>query len=183
MSDDAVIRHCAPTLAGIKTGNLFSCECYDRESLIDDVRSINKSLVPKGLCMVPLRFFKNRVLLYLYRPEYLRKDLSRKEAVKLLDRFGYRIISCGHALRTLSGRLGENGEFPHEIGLFLSYPPEDVLGFIENGASNYKLLGYWKVYGDEKKAKKIFDRYKKCTDQYCRLWNEGRDLQSLAVSA
>ena len=25
----------------------------------------------------------------------------------------------------------ESGEFPHEVGLFLSYPPEDVKGFDE----------------------------------------------------
>ena len=28
----------------------------------------------------------------------------------------------------------ESGEFPHEVGLFLSYPPEDVKGFIDHRA-------------------------------------------------
>ena len=31
-------------------------------------------------------------------------------------------------------RLNEDAEFPHEIGLFPGYPPEDVRGFIENRA-------------------------------------------------
>jgi hypothetical protein len=26
MSEDLFVRHCAPTLAGLKTGNLFTCE-------------------------------------------------------------------------------------------------------------------------------------------------------------
>ena len=30
MSEDLLIRHCSPTLAGIKTGNLFSCACASR---------------------------------------------------------------------------------------------------------------------------------------------------------
>ena len=29
MSEDYLIRNCAPTLAGIKTANLFSCPCPD----------------------------------------------------------------------------------------------------------------------------------------------------------
>ena len=32
-------------------------------------------------------------------------------------------------------RLADGGKFPHEIGLFLGYPPEDVSGFIENRAN------------------------------------------------
>ena len=32
----------------------------------------------------------------------------------------------------------ESGEFPHEVGLFLSYPPEDVKGFIDHRANNFK---------------------------------------------
>ena len=38
------------------------------------------------------------------------------------------------------------GDFPHEIGLLLGYPPEDVSGFIENGGKNFLCSGYWKVY-------------------------------------
>ena len=32
----------------------------------------------------------------------------------------------------------ESGEFPHEVGLFLSYPPEDVKGFIDHRANDFK---------------------------------------------
>ena len=45
----------------------------------------------------------------------------------------------------------ESGEFPHEVGLFLSYPPEDVKGFIDHRASGFKCAGLWKVYGNEEK--------------------------------
>lgn len=47
-------------------------------------------------------------------------------------------------------------DFPHEIGLFLGYPLEDVQGFIENRAEGYKCVGCWKVYGDEEYAKQEF---------------------------
>ena len=79
-------------------------------------------------------------------------------------------------------RLQGGEDFPHEIGLFLSYPPEDVQGFIENRAQNYKEIGVWKVYGDEEKARKTFAKYKKCTESYCRAFHAGKKLEQLAVA-
>ncbi len=47
MSEDIVIQHCAPTLAGIKTGSLFTC-AYDAHETIDaDVEELNKKLLKK----------------------------------------------------------------------------------------------------------------------------------------
>ena len=76
----------------------------------------------------------------------------------------------------------ESGEFPHEVGLFLSYPPEDVKGFIENRAANAKCTGVWKVYGDERQARQTFAKYKKCTQVYCERWQSGSGLDKLAVA-
>ena len=49
MSEDLLIRHCSPTLAGIKTGNLFSCACPSRKDLTRDLCRLNKKLVPRGI--------------------------------------------------------------------------------------------------------------------------------------
>jgi len=64
-------------------------------------------------------------------------------------------------------RFRESSEFPHEVGLFLSYPPEDVKGFINHCAGGFKCAGLWKVYGDEEKARSLFEKYRKCTEIYC----------------
>lgn len=56
MSEELVVRQCAPTLAGIKTGSLFSCPCDSPEELRQEVRRINRLLAGKGLCLLPLRF-------------------------------------------------------------------------------------------------------------------------------
>lgn len=55
MSEDLVIRHCAPTLAGIKTGNLFSCACPCKAALTKELCRLNRKLVPKGIRALPLR--------------------------------------------------------------------------------------------------------------------------------
>jgi len=57
-----------------------------------------------------------------------------------------------------------NREFPHEIGLFLGYPVEDVRGFIEQRGKDCKLSGYWKVYGDEQAARRLFHQFDRCRD-------------------
>ena len=40
MSEENVVRLCAPTLAGIKTGSLFSCPCDSPEELRQEVREL-----------------------------------------------------------------------------------------------------------------------------------------------
>ena len=56
MSEENVVRLCAPTLAGIKTGSLFPCPYENRETLLMEIRQYNQELVPKGLCLLPQRF-------------------------------------------------------------------------------------------------------------------------------
>ncbi len=68
------------------------------------------------------------------------------------------------------------------MGLFLSYPPEDVKGFIDHRACGFKCAGLWKVYGDERRARELFARFKKCTEIYCALWQTGLRLDRLAVA-
>lgn len=182
MSDELLIKCGSPTLAGLKTGNMFSYPYESREEVRDGLRRLNKILVPRGLRVLPLRYSERTVLLYLYRIEDLKKDLSGDEAVKILREVGYESSDSDRCVVELISKLRSAKDFPHEIGLFLSYPPEDVRGFIDNHAENCKYLGFWKVYGDVEKAKKTFASYEKCTKVYNRMWRKGASLRSLIVS-
>ena len=133
MPIDIIVKHCSPTLAGIKTANLFSYRYKDRKNLILEVRELNNVIVKKGL-------------------------------------------------RMLIVRLNTEKDFPHEIGLFLGYPPEDVEGFIRNKAQNYLSQGLWKVYGDTKKAEALFARYKSCQIEYYDRLYHGSSLEELIVA-
>ena len=86
------------------------------------------------------------------------------------------------AIVHLIARLGQSGDFPHEIGLFLGYPPCDVRGFIEHRAGGCKCCGCWKVYGDVAEARRCFASYKRCTRIYCGLYDRGVGLDQLAVA-
>lgn len=101
MSVDYVIQHAAPTLAGIKTGNLFPCFFSSPQAMVRDLRAINQVLVPRGLRLLPLRRDNTRVLLYLFRPAALSRDLSRGEARRLLRQAGYQDLAQHACLREL----------------------------------------------------------------------------------
>ena len=163
MSEEMVVRQAAPTLAGIKTGSLFPCPCAEKDVLLGEIRAFNRHYLSRGLCLLPLRFTEGKALLYLYRPAALRRDLREQTAEALLADAGYPCGSCGGCVARLVRRMREGAEFPHEVGLFLGYPPEDVRGFIENQASGFKLIGCWKVYGDVDAARKKFESFESCT--------------------
>ena len=185
MSEELIIRHGSPTLAGLKTANLFTCVFDSQEEAILEIRRLNQMFVPKGMRILPLRYTKDRVLLYLYRPARLKQDLDARLAKDILKRKGYPWDHAEQCLVRLADKLRnakESQEFPHEIGLFLGYPPEDVQGFIENKACRCKCSGCWKVYGDAQKAEKMFACYKACTESYCRAWSAGCSMEQLAVA-
>jgi hypothetical protein len=182
MSEEMVVRQAAPTLAGIKTGSLFPCPCAEKDVLLGEIRAFNRRYLSRGLCLLPLRFTEGKALLYLYRPAALRRDLRGQTAEALLADAGYPCGSCVRCVAQLVRRMRGSAEFPHEVGLFLSYPPEDVKGFINHCAGGFKCAGLWKVYGDEEKARSLFEKYRKCTEIYCTLWQSGLKLEQLAVA-
>lgn len=182
MSDEALVIHCAPTLAGMKTGNLFSSTFSSYIELKKSIRLWNQMLNSKGLRVIPMRINSDRALIYVFRPRMLTSDLENDIAKQLLEERGYSSNAAMPCVIQLIDRLKEADEFPHEIGLFLGYPPEDVLGFITNKAEKYKCSGVWKVYGDEKKATKTFELYRKCTDTYFHHYSNGISIERLAVA-
>ncbi|MBR7019572.1 MAG: DUF3793 family protein [Lachnospiraceae bacterium] len=176
-----MVRMCAPTLAGMKTGSLYNYRYEDRGEMMKAIRGWNRRLRARGVCLIPLRYADHKALIYLFRPEQLRCDLCRTSVSELLRTRGYKSLQCGQCLARLIERLREENDFPHEIGLFLGYPPEDVKGFIQNRAEGFKTVGYWKVYGDAEAAGRTFCKYRKCTELLCRRLRNGEPVEQLTA--
>lgn len=181
MPELKIIEQCAPTLAGIKTGSLFSIEFADKEEEIAEIRELNQILRIKGLRAVPVGKQKGRTLIYLYRPAHLRKDLCDPEAMEILKEKGYSPENMSVCIAQLVRHLAKDEVFPHEVGLFLGYPPEDVKGFMKSPKEGVQCVGYWKVYGDKEKAERTFQQYKRCTEIFRRQLQNGASLAQLAV--
>ena len=178
-----IVSECAPTLAGIKTANLFNYKYSDKEAFILELDSANEELNKKGLYIKALRSSDTSALIYVYRRNLLFKDLNKDEVWNILTEYGYTIRNVDESIKRLEQRLGESVCFPHEIGLFLGYPAEDVKEFIANKGQNCKCCGVWKVYSNEQESVRTFERFKKCSMVYQKVFTVGRTLNQLTVNA
>ena len=181
--EKCLVEHCSATLASMKSANLFNMTFADDTDVEDQIEFWNRCMKEKGIRLYILRRQENRVLVYVYRKKQLEVSLNRPGVAKFLKKYGYGSTDVEYALDRLKSRIGENNEFPHEIGIFLDYPLGDVIGFIKNAGQNCKCVGCWKVYYNECEAIKAFARFKKCTSVYVRLWNQGRTVRQLTVAA
>lgn len=180
-----LVEQCAPTLAGLKPANLF-CFCgTDFDTARAQVESWDKKLRPFGVRLLVWKERSGRSagVVYAYRPTYLRHVLECGENRAFLAREGYTGETVEELLAQLADRFAANEEFPHEIGVFLGYPLEDVVGFIENRGHNFTCCGYWKSYGDPVAARMRFARYRACTSAYKELFGRGISIIQLVAAA
>lgn len=131
-----------------------------------------------GLGALRISFHGRSELVLLYDDALLKESISSDEARSFLRGFGYPddFSSIVPHLEHLAKRF--ESSIPHEVGVFLGYPVEDVAGFIENGGRRAKLSGYWKVYGDEAAALAKFEDFRRAENTAARfllerLWNSG----------
>ncbi|MGF7144377.1 hypothetical protein HNQ56_002808 [Anaerotaenia torta] len=183
MLERHLIEHCAPTLASLKTANLFSFTYTGEKEMQEGIAEWNMQLREKGLELIVLRRRNNKALIYVCRKSKLEQDLRRPGVAYFLASYGYTGTDAEYALKRLKGRLSESEDFPHEIGIFLGYPLGDVIGFIQNAGQNSKCCGCWKVYCNECEAVRMFAKFNKCRDVYLRLWKQGRSVLQLTVAA
>ena len=198
-----LVHHCSPVLAGLKPANLFVCREGTDGDLGDrtpgqapepcgfshELALCRKKLEPCGVRIEVLARRRTGLLLYVYRPDMLKAGLAQPDVARYLGNEGYdpndpqgciRLLRrriCGTDLAaTLSGSC----VFPHEIGFFLGYPYDDVVGFIENKGENCLCTGCWKVYSRQRDAQACFCCYKTCTAAYEDLFDEGVPIDCLA---
>lgn len=178
--DQLLAAHAAPVLAGLKTANLVACPRTGAEDLAERVRPYATALAPRGVRFRVLCACERRALLLVYRPAQLLDDLAQPEARQMLRRAGYPMVQGLDALLDhLALRIRWESDFPHEIGLFLGYPVEDVRGFQEQGGRDCKLTGYWKVYGDAQAARRLFRRFDRCRSYACACVANGMTIVEL----
>ena len=103
------------------------------------------------------------------------------EVKGFMESMGYTDFSVPSMVAELSRRFQFGEGMPHEVGIFLDYPMEDVLGYIQNAGRGYRCIGCWKVYGDVAEAERRFNAYHKCRSVYSRRLSEGYELSRLAV--
>ena len=182
--DQILAYHCAPALAGRKPANLVALSREEFPDLGERLEDYRRLFASRGVAFRVLWGCGRKALLLVYRPAALERALGAPLSAALLERDGY---APGEPLEAmldrLGRRLGEEGEFPHEIGLFLGYPPEDVAGFQRHRGRNCKLCGHWKVYSDVDRARALFRQYDRCREELCARLAAGMTLDQVFRAA
>ena len=180
----SLIWHCAPVLAGLRPASMVCLPLDAAGEMEHCLEKLAQEFAGSGLYLTVLRRREGRMLLYLCRRAGMEALLAVPELRRFLERYGYAPeLDLDGALERLRRRLGEEEEFPHEIGVFLGYPLGDVEGFIRNGGRHCACAGCWKVYCNVQETQRLFARFQRCREVYCRLWRQGRSLRQLTVAA
>lgn len=174
---NALVKHCGPVLLGQKPAALLPLSRKaGREALY-----ISKT-VDKGMASELLFRREQSDLMLIYRARLLKEALEDKSVQESLAALGYPAnADAERMLAHLKRRFESAGEFPHEVGFFLGYPPEDVLGFMEHRGQGCKFCGKWKVYGDVSQAKRLFEQYDRCRELLASYLSSGGSLYGLCL--
>lgn len=167
--------HTAPSLYGIKVSSLLKVKKNEYMSYIksETVERFEAS----GIKTRVINEDNDGYLILVYNEKVLKKHIDTYSNRKFLSLYGYeKCNELSEYIDHLSSRIKESGSFPHEIGVFLGYPLEDIDGFIRNKGRNFKLCGFWKVYSDEERARKTFRTYRQCRKYLCNKISNGAGI-------
>lgn len=168
--ENQLALQCAPLIAGLKVSNLLIVPIHLEETVIRILKGTGIS------CFKLLRMGEKATFL-LFRREQLQQWLSGPQVWELLQEKGYisSDLLCVLELfrRRYQAYMEENREFPHELGLLLGYPVEDVKGFMEHNGREALYCGYWKVYGRVAEKKLLFARFDLAKETVIQLISNG----------
>ena len=170
-----MVLQCAPLFTGLKVSNLLIVPAK-KGSLVTEI------LAETEICIRKLTEFKGRITYILFRRDALEAWISEEDNRRFLAEFGYESCSLDSILNKIECRycayVKENKTFPHEIGILLGYPAEDVKGFVVNEGRNCLCSGYWKVYERPSEKKRLFQRFDQAKKTLLKAVSMGVELQS-----
>lgn len=174
-----IALQCAPVLENIKIANLLTVRSeYEEE--------INKIFLHKNLATFRMGRTEDRTVFFIYRCDVLSEYVFRRVNYEYLSLFGYGGLDIEQMLELCSNRYGNYirkvSDFPHEIGLFLGYPLDDVRSFVDNRGDNAVMTGYWKVYHNVNEAKRCFCRYNQAIEHIVEQVKRGCKIKDLDIT-
>ncbi len=175
--ENYLLYHLSPVITGVKPAVTLSINT--QKELHSAWQEIGLQLVESfGLRARLLRDAKTSIVLYIYDPLYIDEILQDADILAFLQKFDYPTsYSLESMIDTLVKRYGIYN-CPHELGIFLGFPLDDVMDFIHCTNKPCKLCGYWQVYNDLDTAKATFASYDKAKSDM--LYYLLEDLQKIS---
>ncbi len=174
--DHQLAFQCAPLIAGLKISHLL---------MIQNTRlhPLWELLKESEIRIYVLHAGEEGSVVLLYRERELADYLGREDVASFLRQCGYEKEKLPGIFRQFRGRYQRyrmaGGDFPHELGVMLGYPLEDVTGFIRNRGKNCLYAGYWKVYGHAEDKKELFRMYEQARRLLIELVGNGVRMEDI----
>lgn len=150
----------APTVCGKKPSSLLAFNSGGKNLLAlwrQYGKDVSDSFNVK--CFI-LKEQQGSITVLLYREKMLDACIKAKHNKSFLQRMGYNDSdTLEQKLYQLKKRFEDM--CPHEVGIFLGIPLEDVEGFIKHKGKACLMCRYWKVYQNVRRAELLFDLYDK----------------------
>jgi hypothetical protein len=161
---------CAPLITGLKVSNLLNIR---RE----DFAAMQKIVTHSRFSWYLLLETEEKITVLLFHRGSLERYLGKRQVREMLKQAGYTDLSLGRILREFAARyqgyMDKENDFPHEMGLLLGYPIEDVAGFITHRGDDCLCVGYWKVYAHKERKLKLFERFENAKESLIQLLSSG----------
>lgn len=155
--------HAAPTLGGIKPASLLRPVSRTRDF---------RAALPSAAAFLRASFDVEVAhlsdsgpgrLLLIYNGGRVAECFECPGAVDIFEEAGYR-PARPPTPEAIIGQIAERcrgGAFPHEIGVVLGYPPDDVRCFIRGETGNARCAGCWRSNLDPERSARSMRRFRR----------------------
>lgn len=177
--ENQLVLQCAPLITGLRISNLLIIRrCY--------LQDLNHLLEGSCIRMRILYAESEKLTILLYHFNLLSSYMAVEKVREFLKMEGYEELDVEAILIKFTRRYHdyrEGGrEFPHELGLLLGYPFEDVEGYIRNDGKNFLYIGYWKVYANVPAKRDVFRMFEMATERLLGMRQRGISVQDIVIS-
>jgi hypothetical protein len=149
----------APTITGIKPASLVTFCRHERNIYNTWNKHKTEACAVLGCQYCELKKTAAYILVLFYNPGLLDRIIAAGDNQAFLSALGYRPGMTLAQMLPLLQKKFTSSAFPHELGLLLGIPRDDVIAFIENQGAGCLFCGYWKVYNNPAWAHGMFQRY------------------------
>lgn len=161
-----LILQCAPLFIKQR----ISAFCMAGE---DELGTLVRICGGMGITARALGKVENKWGALLYHKSLLLEYFKDEGVKELLKESGYENTNLMPVLSEFALRYQHYGilreKFPHEMGLILGYPVEDVKGYILNDGKNSLYIGSWKVYKKLPEKMRLFGEFERARRIMARL--------------
>jgi len=148
----------APTLMGKKPSSLIAFNSKVKGHMFLWQRYGREVCEELKLQYLVLKEGDGNVLVLFYKSAMLELFVNTERSLQFLRRMGYgEAVTLEQKLHMLKKRFKEL--CPHEVGIFLGIPVEDVEGFIKHKGKECLTSRDWKVYRNPRRAEILFRVY------------------------